>query len=121
MRELGLCPRCGKPSKKSLCPDCMNRQKKYQQENIKFFKRIGLCKCGKKPTNGKRYCDECLAKSRDWYMKKGKQNYKARRERLKRDGICVACGKNRATNGVKCNSCMEKERAYYYGELFAKV
>ena len=121
MREAGLCTRCGKPSKKSLCADCMNKQKKYQQENIRFFREIGLCKCGKKPAKGKRYCDDCLSKAKDWYETKGRQNYKKRRETLKSEGICVVCGVNKAKNGVKCEQCVKKAKAYYYGVLYAKI
>lgn len=120
MREAGLCVRCGEPSEKSLCPDCMDRQKKYQRENIKFFKEIGMCKCGKKPLEGKRSCPDCLAKSREWYNTTGRKNYKKRRSQLKDNGICVVCGKNKATNGFRCEECIQRNKAYYYGVLFAK-
>lgn len=120
MREAGLCVRCGKPSQKSLCPDCMNRQNKYQRENIKFFKEIGLCKCGKKTLEGKRSCADCLEKARVWYNTTGRTNYKTRRERLMSNGICVVCGVNRVTNSNICTECAKKRKEYYYKVLFAK-
>lgn len=73
----------------------------------------GLCgNCGKEDAytmNGHAYCFECTEKKRMYYHN-NKSHYstvaKERRERLKSEGICVMCGKNKAIpEHTLCEKC----------------
>lgn len=118
MREAGLCVRCGKPSEKSVCPECMERQLEYQRENIKVFREMGLCKCGNKPMKGMRSCQKCNEKSKEWYRRTGKFRYASKRAERKEQGMCVTCGMKRATEGVECTECAKKHRDYVFNLIY---
>lgn len=119
-KESGLCPCCGKTLDREghYCTKCLEKVRKYKQENVDFYRKNHLCtECGKvKVPKTQRICPECLAK-RDKYRKpldeKGKarirkynhEQYDARSE----NGICTRCGKRKAAVGKKkCEICLAK-------------
>ena len=118
MREAGLCVICGKPSEKSKCEECLKKQMDYQRGNIKLFREIGLCKCGNKPVKGKRSCQECLDKSKEYYWKSGRMKYIERRAVRKSKGDCVVCGKRKATYGLRCKECTDRDRINKFNLYF---
>ena len=64
-RKAGLCSVCGKPSKKTRCPDCTTKGEVKRQAKAEEALRAGLCtRCFKNPASpGFKRCDQCRAKT----------------------------------------------------------
>lgn len=129
LRNLGLCPRCGKNKlfgDEKECPECTammyeinQRSRKrrnitamdYYRKDIKRLKEQGLCRsCRKrKAAEGHTYCLVCLAnhrkKSREYRKNKGKTGL----ERSERPdyGFCYTCGEPLDRDGRICKKCAD--------------
>ena len=89
------------------------------RESYHWYKSRGICPYCKTSTAdpGKVYCKLCYKKHRfrqevnDPGAVRRKSYYIERRARLKEAGLCVDCGKARATDGTtRCEKCRKKER-----------
>ena len=126
-KEQGLCVRCGKNKAEEgrvLCNNCKAKQSEYYNETRQFFKDLGLCtRCHKNRIfENETLCPECRARRMDYNEKFIRENpekvrathglvYRKRRERLKKQGLCTACGKRPAVEGkCRCQICLEKKR-----------
>lgn len=94
----------------------MNRRKERED----YYKKIGRCtRCGNQDAytlNGKTLCYDCNCKNKE-YSKKHHERYRTKdnekmRERtktLRKQGLCIDCGKRRAKNNrVRCEQCLLK-------------
>lgn len=104
--------------------DDTTRRVKSKREMRYKFREEGRCtECGKIDSYtiaGRAYCFECNEKRnlrrREQY-KKNKEAFliptKARRTRLKEEGLCTDCGKRKAEKGnTRCSVCLAKRRNY---------
>lgn len=129
LRNLGLCPRCGK--NKLLgdgkeCPECsammyeINKKTRerrgitamdYYRKDIKRLKEQGLCRgCRhRKVAEGHTYCSFCLAKKREKSKEYRRKKDKAGLERSERPnyGFCYTCGNPLNREGRVCKKCAE--------------
>lgn len=101
--KAGLCAKCGKnePREGNLtCDICLNKQK----EQVESCKKAGLCRLCKAPTvDGKTLCELCF---KHIYAKQ-----KAKRDEVRKNGICTKCLKYPVVIGRKqCKRCLEKQR-----------
>ena len=98
------CITCGKKSGgKQLCPDCSQVQKQYSKKWWKKVKQereeAGIClRCGiNKTEDGKKSCDECLNKIKEYTQSKSR--------------ICPQCNKNELEfKQRRCADCKEINR-----------
>lgn len=106
-------------------------------DRYNFLKAHGICvQCGQRDAfQGYVRCPECIEKStvasakcwedegkRKKYNEREKQRRKERYEQRKKEGLCIACGKQ-VKNGVYCDWCKNKRNARRrtgrsQGELF---
>lgn len=130
-REAGVCVKCGEAASepgKPLCRECRERrsaqQKKLRAERMAW----GVCtRCGKKLYTAGTRCEECRAYSaeheakrrermtesekKESYLKYQRRYDKARRERLKAEGICTVCGARKAEpEHTVCMECSARRR-----------
>ena len=93
-------------------------------EGYYFWRKLSRCvKCHAKDAftmNGRCMCAECADKANAYYREywrehpelseKRRLRRKERRERLKTEGLCVACGKRKAVPGkTNCSVCAAKQ------------
>lgn len=130
LRNLGLCPRCGKNKlfgSERECPECRStmyeinqrsRERRnvtamdYYRKDIKRLKEQGLCRsCRKrKVADGHTYCNACLIKHRERskeYRRKKSIIGLVRSERPNY-GFCYTCGDPLDRDGRICKKCAEK-------------
>lgn len=92
-------------------------------DRAEYFMLQQRCvKCGKRDAYtmyGNQRCYECVEKGKEYQAVYNKNNREKRisqmRERyynLKSQGLCVQCGKEPATCGVKCKACRAKFNEY---------
>lgn len=132
LRNMGLCPRCGKNKlfgDEKECPECSammyeinqrSRERRsitamdYYRKDIVRLKSEGLCRsCRKrKVAEGHTYCSVCLVKHRERgriYRRK-KDNAIDRSERPNY-GLCYICGEPLDREGNVCVKCADKMTA----------
>lgn len=129
-RENSLCTRCGQPldGKWVVCTKCHEERINYCGDNRKFYEEHKICKkCGKNRVYGTdKWCFECRAQyaeynykfmnalpkeKRNEYRRKNAKQIKKRYYELKKQGLCVFCGKRKPETGkVGCEMCNEKRR-----------
>lgn len=89
LKELGLCPRCGRnpvQNGRYLCPECMLERNQFYGAALE---------------------------KKDMDAKSTSEKRKAQYRERKQQGICVRCGKEKAQkNSVECSDCIEKTRQY---------
>lgn len=129
MRNIGLCPRCGKNKlfgDEKECPECTatmyeinQRSRKrrnvtamdYYRKDIARLKEQGLCRgCRKrKVAEGHTYCPICLAKKREQGKEYRRKKDKIGLERSERPnyGFCCTCGESLDREGRICKKCAE--------------
>ena len=104
-------------------PMTKEQKRKYERENIRFFKKIGICiACEREKAFGDHvYCPDCLDKHNE-YERKYKQNAteeqrqtrnEARRKKYyehKKQGLCVNCNRKATPGYVYCTDCRIKLR-----------
>lgn len=93
----------------------------YFRERREILIKSGLCpRCGKNPAMpGIRECESCTIKRKEkrnipTHEQKAKHAAYVRlyKEAMKRNGICIRCGKNNAIKGLSmCADCREKYNA----------
>lgn len=119
-KSQGLCTRCGEKAVPGFtnCESC----KAYSKELREMYIRSNICSyCHKEPVYGEdKVCSECklkLRKTNANYRKshrqelREKENARQKREYAERKekGICIRCGKNKASDGrFTCLTCREK-------------
>lgn len=89
------------PQERRLQRNANNRQER------RFFLKLKLCpKCRgrNRIVDSHKLCPECLAKNRDI-------NWQRTRTRMEQ-GQCPRCGQPMDRQGMYCNSCLAKRRAY---------
>ena len=117
-RREGLCTVCGKPVDRdgALCISCAEKKRIEAQKRKEMFMSAFICPvCGINIIfPGEQSCPECKAKfavtnaNRKEYLH---HKFAERRERLKNEGLCIACGKEKVTEGhVYCDTCLEKAK-----------
>ena len=119
-----LCPECGKREigdRATMCHTCQMRERRA------YFRKKGICpECGKNELFGEeKTCIECRAKDAEraikrYYSifsndeeakKKHNEAQRIRKEKRKKEGICVRCGKRKAEEGrFTCMFCLIKQR-----------
>lgn len=124
LKNIGLCPKCGKNSlwgNEKMCLECSatayeenrrNREKRnayakeYYKKSMEELKKLGLCRsCRKRNVEkGHTYCSTCLAKKRE--RSHGKVDI-PRNERPSY-GLCYICGRSLNGNKKICPQCSEK-------------
>lgn len=89
--------------------------RKCVKESAAWYREHGFCpRCQAIVTDGRVYCPACLKKYRDErnarYTPEQQREYsKARRAKLKAQGMCVVCGRNKAREGkTYCAKCTQK-------------
>lgn len=129
LRNLGLCPRCGKNrlfGNEKECPECtammyeINQRSikkrgiissEYYRKDITRLKDKGLCRsCRKrKVADGRTYCPICLAKRRERSKEYRRKKEKTGLERSERPnyGLCYTCGKPLDREGRICKKCAD--------------
>lgn len=107
--------------------DRKKKESRRQMDNYYYLKSLGICpKCGREDAfPGHVYCPSCMEKqqkkSRDYYHRLSPQDkelkHKKTREynkkcyqQRKAEGLCVVCGKKKATKGVFCLECYLKNK-----------
>ncbi len=103
----------------------------YYTERADYFKSTHRCvRCGKKDEsteNGSKLCPDCreyfkFARKKYYVNNKDKvrQLQRDRIARLKAEGLCVVCGKEKAIDGqTKCDRCRKKNNSHtshYYAK-----
>ena len=133
LKEQGLCVRgCGRKARegKTMCAECAEYGKTYQDENRKWARKKGLCpKCLKNRLFGEeKTCPECLAymaivnkKSREKGFKNSHEWYVVDIAKLKKQGLCRSCRTKKVAEGhTYCPTCLskkrERRRRYYQNE-----
>jgi ribosomal protein S14 len=92
-------------------------------DRVETMKTLQRCvRCGEKDAYtmvGKQLCYECTEKGKEYakvyhqnHLEQSKIKMKERYEKLKADGICVQCGKQKAFFGTKCKMCRAKFNKY---------
>ncbi|MCD7724903.1 MAG: hypothetical protein LUI12_05035 [Clostridiales bacterium] len=122
-KKAGLCVKCGKQKEnpeRCMCRDCAEKDKTRQKETREFLKNMGLCPvCGKNKLFGdEKRCLECSAKSYESNRKSRQRRnitamdyYRRDTERLKAEGICRGCRKQKVVEGhIYCAACLAKKR-----------
>ena len=102
----GICNRCGRhPARqgRSTCSECAN----LGRERLRDRRKSKICfSCGSITLNSSKFCDQCRAK----YGKSAK----AKREKLKEDGICINCCIEPAISGqTLCSKCAAQNRDHH--------
>jgi len=127
----GLCVKCGKPkddSDRLQCESCRKEQSEYLKMRRKYFLNNKICPICRttRLADGEKVCTDCSQKLKDrresyGYGKGDMRAYnRARRERLKAQGLCVTCGREKADGGtVTCRKC--KKRATELRELRKQI
>lgn len=94
-------------------------------DRVETMKTLKRCvRCGKQDAytmNSHQLCYECTEKSRKYQRQRNKikseeLNQKARNRyyELKKQGVCVVCGKKQAqSDKVMCESCIARNKRYY--------
>lgn len=77
------------------CVACLQKAKIRSSENYKKLKLERKCKS----------CRNAVDSIKGVYCKSCKQKQKDTNSKRKNSGMCVTCGKNNATQGVKCYDC----------------
>jgi len=97
--HFNICLRCSGPrdSDSLVCNSCLEkrRQKRKQQDSQR--KSASLCRCGRKPEDGKELCKDCL--------ERGKKNASTQRIKHKEMGGCITCGKPPMLGTTTCQEC----------------
>ena len=101
-------------------------KKEYNKAIYKARKEAGICvRCGKaQARKGGVVCAQCEADIAEWhyakkaqltpeereaYLARERNRSRARRDRLKAQGLCIDCGKRPADGGkIRCNICSSK-------------
>lgn len=126
----GVCVRCGKDRGNStnlMCDGCNG----YYKANYLFYIQHKICPSCKseKLWGDEKYCLNCRDKILTRTEKRRKEKpeqirmtnkeyYHKRHEYLLKSGICVRCGKAKATPNYKtCALCRHKESMRYRGQL----
>lgn len=118
-RKNNLCTYCGKPVDRDgiLCSSCLSYAEEYNQSRKELLKSLGLCvRCGKNEIfEHENYCPECKARMAEADSRRDRtarnEYERIRRERLKAEGICPDCGKNKPEEGyVTCRECLDQRR-----------
>ena len=89
--------------------------KQYYEASYQFYKARGICTVcrERKAFNGRVRCEVCAERQVIYSANRDKdklgRQFRARRERLSAQGICVNCGKRPAREGCKkCEACERK-------------
>ena len=105
----------------------LEKKRKDHRDRYYYLKSLGVCPCcGKNDAfHGHVFCPSCMEKQQNrdrarYHQlsaeeKKAKnimsrENKKKRYYRRKAEGICVSCGKKKATNGLRCLECYVKQK-----------
>lgn len=129
LKNLGLCPRCGKNQlfgDEKECLECrammyeLNKKSRerrnitamdYYRREIKILKEHGLCRsCRKrKVAEGHTYCSICLARKLERGKELRKRKEKVGLDRSERPsyGFCYTCGEPLDREGRICKKCAE--------------
>ena len=100
----------------AVSPEAKEYSRKMQLQSYYDYKAFGICwHCKTRWAEpGRTYCKICTRqiKARKAQLDPGNEKRKAydreRRARLKEAGICIACGKRKAREGiVRCNVCQK--------------
>lgn len=76
------------------CVDCLDKAKCRSAKRYENIKKEKKCKSCSSFVEGKGvYCEICRCHKRDTWSKR------------KENGLCVTCGKEKASNGLKCLKC----------------
>ncbi len=99
-----FCRDCKKPSfGKSLCPECMNKQKERTKKRRQKLIEQGLCReCGKPAGEEHIYCEACRKK-----VTEGIQKIRKARADI---GLCEICGNAAIYKSNQCKTCYERKR-----------
>lgn len=102
--EKNLCIVCAKPLKQDetiKCKKCKIQDSVYNSRTKRKHLKSNKCTlCNNPAEEGKHLCKIHLQDNRI----KAKQRY----HDLKEQGLCVACGKEKAFNGVRCQQCKSR-------------
>lgn len=122
-KKNGLCTRCGRKATvdgKVYCEECAKITNAYTAMQRSWYKAHKICYYCKTNTlfGDEKICPECAIKKNEGVKQSLEKNYggaknyaKERRERLKEQGICYQCGKNKVIESrVFCQSCLDKHR-----------
>ena len=99
--------------------EAIERGNAAHREIYHWYKSHGICPRCKKAIQdpGRVYCGPCYRRLRNQMERRDpgavnrKAYQKARRERLIAAGLCIDCGKEKATGGtLRCGKCLEKAR-----------
>lgn len=114
-KEIGLCHVCEKREArpgKVTCWECAVKRSSYARprDNARYYKlkAQGLCTyCGKNPTSGGVYCDECKARKHEI----AKERY----NKLQKLGLCPRCGGGIDIAGYAyCSKCRKEQSVKYF-------
>lgn len=125
LQEAGLCVQCGKQANGTTrCAACYADKRECENRLKEERKILGLCiKCGNnKAEENILSCNRCKEHNknkRKSFLKsnpqraeeiKTKERVKSvsRRNRLKSEGLCVYCGRNKQEIGLSCTKCSSK-------------
>lgn len=140
-RNAGLCVNCEKPvDKYAMCDACRNARNAQRRSRQEEYKKIGICRCGKKLYGDEKTCLSCRTSSyvyhsnkrrnmtdeeRDEYRKKDCEYQKKKQRENIKNGICVRCYKPNNNGKIRCDRCnaifneyqkKRKERLGLYAE-----
>lgn len=114
------CRRCEGPRDRpgSYCRACLATCKQERQARARArydaLRAQGKCGWCGRSAPGRAFCGDCVERARARYAAAAgyAEQRRARYERLKRDGLCVRCRREREPESVMmCQGCAEKHRA----------
>lgn len=116
--QQGLCTSCGVPSTPpfKLCVKCRKDRLVYAKDRMVARRSRGACtRCTKPTEQGRGFCPDCLARSRQKYAEETAAGilHATAKRRLERKaaGLCIHCGDLPATEGAcSCAPCRETIR-----------
>lgn len=93
LREEGICLHCEKvKTDKCLCDGCLEKQKERQRKDAIEREKTGLCWCGNERREGRKQCENCIARA-DVVIKKYIKSLRIR-VIAGYGGQCKCCGEN---------------------------
>ena len=121
-KSKGLCVRCGNPMDRegACCTKCREKINKVTQDRRNWYLEHRICpRCGRNDLMGdETICPECRVRdTNNTLAKRNRSEYnlyhnewsKSTYQKRKEHGICVRCGKRKATEGMTtCALCRSK-------------
>ncbi len=129
-KEQGLCVQCGKEKTVNTvyCNDCKEVQRRSSKKRYLLLKEQELCVvCGKKEAlDSLVRCKKCKQFEKRYSQSEerkrtNKDNSKKRYSLLKEQGLCIDCGKKKATDSVYCNDCGKSRKSYSQSEKGKRI